>query len=84
MKLSEYAADLLAVVKLYGDLEVVEEHPQAPDFVRRSVRAPRLCRVAVVKGGMSRGLEVHCPSDNAIEHCHRHRAELTGERVYVI
>lgn len=81
MKLSEYAADLLKMVELYGDHDVAEYRNGHRGIVR-SVRAPRLCKVVLRSG------------DTSVEHAVTHASTLvlargerlieTPERVYVI
>lgn len=77
MKLSEYAADLLVMVQLYGDHDIVEGHHDSNSF-NRTVPAPRFRRVAVAEGlgyecTMAQ-LQVKIPAPY----------KLTGEQVYVI
>lgn len=94
MKLSEYAADLMAMVELYGDHEVVEEDSRPGSRrIQRTVRAPRLRRVAVVKAGSSSWTwsqlaandgEFAVPMERSGVVAAQLHAELTQELVYVI
>lgn len=87
MKLSEYIGDIQSLIDVYGDLEIVEEnrlYPQQRQVICRSVRSPRLRQIAVVRGGGMRNAEIHVTVANGGGEAAEHRAELTGERVFVI
>jgi hypothetical protein len=87
MKLSEHIADLQSLLETDGDLDVVEldrsHHPDSGVIVR-AVRSPRLRQIALVRGGRLRGCEITVNIANGGGEAAEKRAELTGERVYVI
>lgn len=86
MKLSEHIADLQSLMEQDGDLDVVEHnrlYPGSPVIVR-AVRSPRLRQIAVVRGGRWRNQEITVNIANGGGEAAELRAELTGERVYVI
>lgn len=81
MKLSEYAADLLAMAELYGDHDVAEYRNGHRGIVR-SVRAPRLCRVVMRSGEPS--VEHAVSSASSLILARGERLIETDLKVYVI